>query len=104
MVLLKDYPEEKNTSRLALAILYFWKIISIFYYDYPKKLIVTSLLINFTLPMAKHIIKPKAETFTTEQKQGRLTRFNDANKCTKKILTFNIYLVFGPVSIVGKSL
>lgn len=86
----KNYAKEKNTQKPTLTILYFCKIISIFYYNYSEKPIAITLLIDFTSPMAKPIAKPKVEALTNnkilniKQKQGRLTKNNSTNKYIKK--------------------
>lgn len=41
--------------------LYFYKIIDIFYYDHFEKLIATFLPINFIILMTKPIVKPRLE-------------------------------------------
>lgn len=60
-VLLKYYPKDKNTWEPTLEVLYLCKIISNFYYDYLKKLIAISLLIDSTLSMVRLIIKLKVK-------------------------------------------
>lgn len=54
--------------------MYFWKIINIFYKDYSKKLITTSLPIDSTLPIAKPL--------AIKQKQYQLIKLTNQAKKT----------------------
>lgn len=53
----KGYREDENTWELTLVILHFYKIISTFHLDHPKKLTVNPPSIDSALSMAKLIIK-----------------------------------------------
>ncbi len=55
-VLWKGYPKEKNIWEPLLAVIHLWKLMSIFYKEYPEKPIVTSPLLDSTLPMARSTI------------------------------------------------
>lgn len=61
LVLWKSYPKEKNIWKPVLTMQHLWKLINIFDKDYPKKLTMTSSLVNTTLSMAKLIIRLEAQ-------------------------------------------
>ena len=56
LILWKQYPEEENTWEPTLAIMHFWKLINTFYKEYAAKLIATSLSLDSTLSMARHLV------------------------------------------------
>lgn len=64
----KNYLEAKITDELTSAIMYFCKMIDIFYKDHPKKLTATFLFINPILPITKPSTKPFVKIL--KQKQG----------------------------------
>lgn len=80
MVLLSSFIKKlsgkKNTYKLALAIWYFKKLISLFYKNYLIKPIIIFITINTTLLMAKLIIRLMIKS--TKKKQGHLV--NNTNK------------------------
>lgn len=57
LVAWKGYLEKKNTWELSSVVMQFWKMVSIFYKDYPKKPIAISELLDSTLPITKPKIK-----------------------------------------------
>ena len=87
------YPQEENTREPALTMLYFCKFINIFYYDYLKRPIITSLLIDSAPWMARPTIKPKAEALS-KQSYNRPIKNSNTSKHTKKIWTFVFYLIY----------
>ena len=66
LILWKGYSQKENTWKSAVAILHLYKLINIFHHDYPEKSIAIFLLIDSTLPIARPIVKPKAETLNTK--------------------------------------
>ncbi len=52
IVLWKGYLEEENTWEPSLVVIHLWKLISIFYKEYPEKPTVTFLFLDSALPMA----------------------------------------------------
>ena len=78
----KEYPEEENTWKPALAVQHHRKLISSFHKDHPEKPTATSEAIDTVPPMARPTIKPKSATKPAKQKRGRPT--NSANKRAKK--------------------
>lgn len=95
----KGHPEEENIWEPVLAIFYLQKLVITFYKEYLKKTIMTSLLIDSALPMAKPTVRSKA---STKQKRGRPIKANGTSKRTKKDWTSSFLSLFGPVSIVHK--
>ena len=81
LVLWKSYSADKNTWSLALAIQHLWKLVTIFYYNYPNKPIATFLPIDSVLPMARPKVKPRTETV---RKHSRLAKVNSTSKHAKK--------------------
>lgn len=65
----KSYSENKGTWEPDSAILYLWKIISIFYKDHPEKSTATSPPLDSTLSMTTPTIKP-----TIKRKCNRLVQ------------------------------
>lgn len=61
------------------------------------------LLINSILPIVKLIIKLEIEGLSTKQKQNKLRKVSGTKKYIKMTWTFNIHLIFDPISIVNKS-
>ena len=57
LVIWKDYPEEKNTWKPSLTVIYLQKIGSTFYKNHPKKLIMISTLLDSILFIVKPIVK-----------------------------------------------
>lgn len=57
LIIWKGYPEKENTWKPSTIVIYLWKMVSNFYKDYPKKLIVILVSLNSTLPIAKPIVK-----------------------------------------------
>ncbi len=80
----KSYTKEENTWKLISAVLHLCKLITTFHYDHPEKPTVTSPPIDSTLPMARPIVKPRAEA-SNKQKRGRPAKDSSANKHAKKI-------------------
>lgn len=68
-----------------------------------EKLTATSLPINSALLIVKPIVKPRAEVSSIKQKKNKHTKANGLNKHVKEILTFDFYLIFAFILIVGKS-
>lgn len=83
LILWNGYSEEKNTCEPALVVLYFCKLISTFYYNYPKKPIATFLPIISITPTGRPILRP-IEALNTKQKCDRPTKVNNTSKHAKK--------------------
>ncbi len=79
----KGYPEEENTWELVSAVIHLRKLISNFHCDHPEKPTATSPLIDSALPMAKPIVKPRAET-SSKRKRGRPAKDSTDIKRAKK--------------------
>lgn len=60
------------TSKSALTIMQFHKMVNIFHKDYPKKLAATSPPIDFILPIAKPTIKSLVETLKKKAEQPKV--------------------------------
>ena len=56
LVVWKGYLEEENTWKPFLAVIHLWKIVNIFYKNYPEKPKASSTPIDSALPMAKPTI------------------------------------------------
>ncbi len=84
LVSYKGYTKEENTWKSILAVLHLRKLISTFYHDHLEKLIITSPLIDSASPMARPIVKPRAEALSIKQKQSKSAKDNYANKRVKK--------------------
>ena len=54
---IKKLSKKKNTREPVSAIMYLWKIVSIFYKTHLEKLIIISAPLDFALPIAKPIVK-----------------------------------------------
>ena len=65
--------QKKSTWKPALGVMHFYKMINTFHKDYLEKPIITSLPINFTLPMVKLTIK---SVNTTKRKQSQLAKIS----------------------------
>lgn len=100
LVLWKFYLKKKKNRGSTSMMLYFYKLLSTFYRNNSEILTTWSTLIYFTPLMVSSTIWP-TKASDTKQNWGRPTKDNDTNKHTKKIWTFNCYLVFGLVLIVG---
>ena len=72
-ILQKGYPEEENSQKPSLAIIYPRKLINTFHKEHPKKSIVTSPSFDFGALMARLTILKESK-----QKRGRLSK--KANK------------------------
>lgn len=79
-----SYLKEENTWELALTIYYFYRLVTSFYHDYLKKLIITLSPIDFALLMARPIVKSRVKILNIKQKDDQPAKSNDANKWTKK--------------------
>ena len=72
LVLWKSYPEEKSTLELALAIQHFWRLVTAYHKNNPKKPIATSLQVKTAPPMARLSAPPRPTAkLTTAPKQGQ---------------------------------
>ncbi len=96
LVLWKGYLEEENTWEPGSALLHFCKLISTFYNDQLERPIATSSLIDSAPPMARSIVKPRAETSSTKQKQSRPEKPSGTSKCAKKTRTSSFLSCFWP--------
>ena len=67
----KGYLKKKNTWEPSFVVMHLWKMISMFYKDYPKKSMAIFPPLNFALPMAK--LSGKPPKLSTKQKQSRPT-------------------------------
>ena len=65
LVAWKGYLEEENTWEPSSAVMHLWKMVSIFYKDYPEKPTATSAPLDSAPPMAKPTIQLPAK-----RKQG----------------------------------
>ncbi len=83
----KRYPKEENTWEPASAVLHLCKLINTFHYDHLEKLTATSPPIDSAPPMARPIVKPRAEVSSTKRKQDRPAKANGTNKRAKKSWT-----------------
>ncbi len=79
----KGYSEEENTWEPASAVIHLCKLISNFHLDHPEKPTATSPPIDCAPPMARPIVKPRAET-SSKQKRDRPAKDSNASKRTKK--------------------
>ena len=77
LVVWKEYLEEENTWKPSLAVMQLRKMISTFYKDHLKKLLVTLTPLDSTPPMAKPTIQ-----LPTKWKQGQPAK-KRATKCVK---------------------
>ena len=73
----KGYPKEKNTWEPASAIQHFWKLITTYHKDNPKKPTATSAPVNTVPPMARLSTPPRPTAKLTsdipiKRKQGQL--------------------------------
>lgn len=82
-----------------MAIQHFRKLVTTFYTKHSEKSMATSLLINSAPLITKPTIRPKA---STKERRDQPAKANSTNKHTKKTLTSSFYLVFDPISIIGK--
>ena len=89
----KSYLEEKNSCKPALAMIYFYKPINTFYHNYSEKSSVIFLLIDSALPMAKPIVKLRAEVLS-KQKQNKPPKDGITSKHTKKTWSFSFLSCF----------
>lgn len=80
-----------------MIILYLYKLISIFYYNHPKKQITSFPPINFTTPIVKPIVKPRVEVSNIQQKLGQPTKANSINKYTKQNFIFGFYFILSSI-------
>lgn len=106
LVLWKSYPKKENMWEPVSIILQLCKIIGTFYLNYLTKLIVTFLLIDSTLSMARPIVKLREEILNTKaltkQKYGQFAKANGISKYTKKSWTFSFDLLFSFILIANK--
>ncbi len=98
----KGYSKEKNTQKPTSAILHLHKLISTFYHDHSEKPIATFPPINFAPSMVRLTVKPKTEVLSTKQNEANRPRPIALASALKRAKLPVFYLVFGPVSIVGK--
>lgn len=80
----KDYTKEENTLESTLAVLHFYKLISIFYGDYLERSIAISPPIDSAPTMVKPIVKLRAKVSSIKQKRGQSAKTNDTSKYAKK--------------------
>lgn len=82
--------------------LHLCKLISTFHHNHLKRQIVISLPINFTLPMARPIVKPKTEASSIKQNIADRPKLMVLASALKRAGLLIFYRVFGLVSIAKK--
>lgn len=74
IVFWKDHSSNRDIWKLVKALVHLWKMINVFYQDHLKKLIVTSLLLDFALFMAKQMVKPSTKQHYNRDKPAKFTK------------------------------
>ncbi len=92
----KNYFKEENIWKPALMVLHLSKLISTFHYDHPERPTSTSTPIDSAPPMARPIVKLKAEASSIKQKQKRPAKNSGTNKQAKKSWTSSFLPCFWP--------
>ena len=69
LVFWKSYPEKESTWEPFSTVMHFWKMISTFYKDHPKKPTATFFPLDSAPPIAKSSVKSPVK-LSAKQKQG----------------------------------
>ncbi len=98
----KSYLVEEKTWELVSVVLYFCKLISTFYCDYPEKPTATFLPIVSTPLMARTIAKLELRPQAPNKSKAGLQKIVALASALKRPELPVFYLVFGLVLIAGK--
>ena len=83
----KCYEKEERIWKLALAVIYLYKMISTFYKDHSDKPITILLSINSTPPILKSITKPTAMLIADIKRKSNSQEFYQVNKKSLDLLS-----------------